>query len=145
MGHIAGKETTADKVKVLLEHNHGRQYVYPALADGVTLTSHNDDWDLGVIVEIVPANTIAADFDIHEVLIEDVNTKDKTYELVLYSGGGDTEVGRVRFSSATDKGGVPNGCMMTPLIAANSRIRAQLAIQDGGGKTVSMSIRYHTY
>jgi len=39
---------------------------------------------------IVPTNTITSAFDIHEILIEDVNTQDKTYELVLYYGDSDT-------------------------------------------------------
>jgi len=143
--HIAGKESAFDKVRVLNEHEHGNQYTYPTLADGVTLTSHANDWELGVIVEIVPADAITSHFDIHEVFIEDVDTTDKTYELILYSGAGDVEIGRLRFNSGTNKGGIPNGTMMTPIIEANSRIRAQLAIEDGGSKTAKVSIRYHIY
>ena len=127
------------------EHFHNEQLVYPTLADGITLTSHANDWTLGTITQIVPATTIGDDFDIHEVVIEDVNTADKAYELVLYSGAGDTEVGRVRFAAGATRGGVPNVIMQTPIIAADSRIRAALAIQDGGSKTAAISIRYHTY
>ncbi len=127
------------------EHFHQEQKVYPTLADGVTLTSHATDWTLGTIVEIVPINTITSDFDIHEVVIEDVNTADKTYELVLYSGAGDDEIGRIRFAVSATKGGVPNVSMQTPIITANLRIRAALAIETGGSKTAVVSIRYHTY
>ncbi len=127
------------------EHFHQEQKVYPTLADGVTLTTAAGDWALGTVVEIVPINMITSDFDIHEVVIEDVNTTDKTYELVLYSGPGDTEIGRIRFAASTNKGGVPNATMQTPIIDANLRIRAALAIQDGTGKTAVVSIRYHTY
>ena len=74
-----------------LEHIHSAQEVYPSLADGVSLTTGAGDWGLGTITEIVPINTITSEFDIHEVLVEDVNTQDKTYELVLYYGAGDTE------------------------------------------------------
>ncbi len=119
--------------------------VYPTLADGVTVTSHATDWLLGTIVQIVPASAISLDFDIHELVIEAVNTADKVYELVLYSGAGDVEVGRVRFAAGSVRGGVPNVFMQTPIIAADSRIRAQLAIQDGGSKTAAISLRYHTY
>ncbi len=143
--HIAGKETAADRVKILLEHNHGSQYVYPTLADGVQLTTAAGDWAQGTTTEIIPASTITSDFDIHEVLIEVVNTKDKTYQLTLYYGAGDTFAGSVRFSSDTNKGGVPNGSMMTPMIPANSRVRASLAIQDGDSKTATISVRYHLY
>ncbi len=133
------------RVRELIEHAHTVQEVYPTLADGVTLTTAAGDWALGTITEIVPANTITSEFDIHEVLVEDVNTQDKTYELILYYGDSDTECVRVRFAATANKGGVPAQFAMTPLIPANSRIRGQLAIEDGGGKTIKVSLRYHTY
>ena len=133
------------RLRELIEHVHTTQKVYPTLADGVTLTTAAGDWALGTITEIVPINTITAEFDIHEVLVEDVNTQDKTYELVLYYGGSDTECVRVRFAATSNKGGVPAQFAMTPLIPANSRIRAQLAIEDGSGKTAKVSLRYHEY
>ena len=136
-----GKETAADKIDSIDEHIHGGQQVYPSMAPGVVLTTHATTWTLGAITEIIPASTITSDFDIHEVLFETVDTKDKTYELVLYYGAGDVEVGRVRFSSETNKGGIPNGTMKTPIITANSRIRARLAIETGGGKTARVSLR----
>jgi hypothetical protein len=127
------------------EHAHTAQMVYPTLADGISLATAAGDWALGALTQIVPASTIGDDFDIHEVVIEDVNTQGKTYELILYAGGGDTEVGRTRFSASANKGGVPNATMQTPIIAADSRIRGRLAIQDGGSKTAVVSIRYHVY
>ncbi len=133
------------RLRELIEHVHTTQKVYPTLADGVTLTTAAGDWALGTITEIVPINTITAEFDIHEVLVEDVNTQDKTYELVLYYGAGDTECVRVRFASTSNKGGVPAQFAMTPLIPANSRIRGQLAIEDGASKTIKFSLRYHEY
>lgn len=128
-----------------LEHIHSAQEVYPTLADGVALATAAGDWGLGTITEIVPINTITNEFDIHEVLVEDVNTQDKTYELVLYYGDGDTECGRTRFAATSLKGGVPAVAMQTILIPANSRIRGQLAIDGGGSKTAKVSLRYHTY
>ena len=128
-----------------LEHIHSAQKVYPTLAAGTALTTHATTWVLGTIVEIIPVNTIIKQFDIHEVLVEDVNTQDKTYELVLYYGAGDTECGRTRFAAGSLKGGVPAIAMQTILIPANSRIRGQLAIEDGGSKTAKVSLRYHEY
>ncbi|MEA3225152.1 MAG: hypothetical protein U9Q07_04315 [Planctomycetota bacterium] len=139
------KETAADKITSIDSHVHGAQGVYPTLADGVSLTTNAADWVLGAIVEIIPASTITDDFDIHEVLIEDINIADKTYELVLYYGAGDVEAGRVRFSAGTTKGGVPNGTMRTPIMPANSRLRGKLAIEDGGSKTAQISVRYQLH
>ena len=145
MAHGPSKPTASDNVKTSEEHQHTEQLVYPTLADPITVTAHANDWVLGTITEIVPASTITEHFDIHEVSIETVSVKDKTFELVLYYGATDIECGRSRFSSATNKGGVPNGSFMTPIIPANSRIRAQLAVQDGGGQSCTISIRYHVY
>ena len=128
-----------------LEHIHSAQKVYPTLAAGAALTTHATTWVLGTIVEIIPVNTIINQFDIHEVLVEDVNTQDKTYELVLYYGADDIECCRWRFASTTNKGGIPAQFGMTVLIPANSRIRGQLAIEDGGSKTAKVSLRYHIY
>jgi len=137
--------TLFGRLQQLIEHIHSAQGVYPTEADGVSLTTAAGDWALGTITEIVPINTIGSAFDIHEVLVEDVNTQDKTYELVLYFGADDTECGRTRFAATSTKGGVPAVAMQTALIPANSRIRAKLAIQDGGGKTARVSLRYHIY
>ncbi len=130
---------------IVEDHIHKEQKVYPTLADGANLATANGDWELSAFIEIVPINTITSVFDIHEVIIEDVGTADKTYELVLYAGAGDVEVGRTRFAASATKGGVPNATMQTPIIAANSRIRAKLAIQDGGNKIAVVCLRYHTY
>ncbi len=150
-GHYGA--TLFGRLRELTEHAHTAQKVYPTQAeevggdegDGVTLTTAAGNWALGTIVEIVPANKITSPFDIHEILIEDVNTQDKTYELALYYGSSDTECGRTRFAATSLKGGVPAVAMATILIPANSRIKGRLAIEDGNSKTVKMSIRYHLY
>ncbi len=137
--------TLFGRLQQIIEHIHTAQSVYPIGADGVTLTTAAGDWALGTIIEIVPINTITSEFDIHEVLVEDVSTQDKTYELILYYGESDIECGRTRFAASSTKGGVPAVAMQTGILPANSKIRAQLAIQDGGGKTAKVSVRYHEY
>ncbi len=146
-------ETYFGKFRLLHEHFHTAQKVYPTQAEevggdeggGVTLATAAGNWALGTITEIVPASKITSEFDIHEVLVEDVNTTGKTYELVLYYGGSDIECGRTRFAATANKGGVPAVAMQSILIPANSRIRAQLAVEDGGSKTIKLSLRYHEY
>lgn len=138
-------ETLFGRLQQMIDHVHSAQYVYPTLADGVVLTTASGDWALGTIVEIVPINTITSEFDIHELLVEDVNTQDKTYELVLYYGADDVECSRYRFAATSNKGGVPAQFGMTIIIPANSRIRGRLAVEDGSGKTAKISIRYHEY
>jgi hypothetical protein len=146
-GH--GANTLAGFLNEIREHLHEETQVYPTLADCVTVTSGAGDWQLGSFTQIVPINTITQEFDIHQIFVEDYNTSDKTYELVLYQGDNDVEIGRMRFrvNDGTPVGRTlsSGGQFQTPLILENKRIRAKLAIEDGGSKTACISIRYHTY
>ena len=117
--------------------------VYPTLAAGATVASAATDWDLGNLAEVVPANTIASIFLVQLIIVETMS-KDGVFELVLYSGAGDAEVGRIRFSYIG--GFFGNSVFRVPgiLVAANSRIRAALACSDGlaGAATATISIAY---
>ena len=111
----------------------------------MTLTTHSSGATLGDFYEIIPADTFDFVFDIHEVLVEDVNVQDATYELHLYYGPDDIECGDTRFAASSLKGGVPAVAMQTVLIPANSRVRGRLAISGGSGKTAKISLRLHPY
>jgi hypothetical protein len=128
------------------EHFHSSVKVYPTLAAGVVVTTAVAAWTLGAYVVVVPANTIAADFDIHHINVSAWNAND-TFELVLYAGpnGGEVEIGRVRLTRLSNVGASPHIPFQTPLIAANSQIKAKLASQAGTSNTVTMSIMYHNY
>jgi len=145
---IGNKSDTHDgdslyaKVETLGDHIHSVSKVYPTLAGGVQLTA-GAAWTLGALVEIVPASTITGDFDIHAIDIEDISAND-VYELVIYYGAGDTEAGRVRFVQSAAQSATLNTAIQTPILPANSRIRAAVACSTGG-YTVDISIRYHTY
>lgn len=142
---------TGDSIKAdtytIEEHIHSKSKVYPTLTDGVTLTA-GAAWVLGVFAEIVPLNTITLDFDIHYVSIEDISANG-VYELVLYSdadgiGGDEVEIGRVRFTRNAIQSATLNVPMTTPIVSANSQIKAKLA-GSNAGQTAVISIFYHTY
>jgi len=126
----------------LEEHAHAISKVYPTLAGGVTATA-GASWVLGSLVEVVPASTITDDFDIHAIDVEDISAND-TYELVLYQGAGDTEVGRIRFVRTAVQSATQNTIIQTPIVPANARIRAAVA-SAAGSNDVTISLRYHTY
>ena len=117
--------------------------VYPTLAAGATVVSAATDWDLGALSDVVPAATINSIFLIHLVVIETMS-KDGVFELVLYSGAGDDEVARVRFSVIGGFFGNTVFKMPSIAIAADSRVRAALACSDGlaGAATATISIAY---
>lgn len=143
--HIAGRSRNHDKLDTLEEHAHSISCVYPTLAAGTTVTGAAGAWTLGAFVEIIPANTITKDFDIHWIDVEGASIED-VYELVLYNTT--TEIGRVRFNAAKT---VAGGVILSPVYfqsqvqAKNSQIQAKLASSSGGGDTVTFSVFYHTY
>lgn len=125
------------------EHIHSAAKVYPTLANGVLVESDGAGWTLGAFVEIVPATTIGDEFDIHHIHVEAVSAND-TLELVIYAGAGDVEVGRIRLTKNAVQDSIVNMPFQTPIIAADSRIRAKVA-SASGGTDVTISIKYHTY
>lgn len=130
-------------LKFLEEHAHSASKVYPTLADGVTLDTSVVAWTLGTLVEIIPASTITEDFDIHAIDVESISANGE-FELVLYQGAADVEIGRIRFVRSTVQSATLNTPIQTPLVPANARIRAAVA-SAAGTQSVIVSLRYHVY
>jgi len=128
------------------EHFHSASKVYPTLADGVTVTGAAGAWTLGGFVEIVPASTIADDFDIHHISIEAINNVD-VYELVLYKGAvaSEVEIGRVRFTKTSNLDSTFNMPFQCAILDNTERISAKVASKGGGSDSVDISIYYHLY
>ena len=133
----------ADRILRMYNDNYLPVSVHPSLAAGIALPSAAADWGLGAITEIVAANHIVTGFLVHGVVVETID-KVGVFELVLYSGAADTEFSRVRFA-IIDIGGNASYKITSPLIPANSRIRAQLACSTGlaaaANATISLSFR----
>ena len=143
MEHVAGRATTFDKVEVMEEHLHSTSKVYPSLAAGVSVLS-GAIWTLGNFVELIPANTIPEDFDLHWLVIEST-TDDETYELVFYAV--ETEICRLRFSSDLVSGiRLSHAPMPTQMLIQpkNTQIQVKLA-SSGAGETAVISVIYHEY
>lgn len=137
-------ETLGGRTHQLIHHIHGDTEVYPTLAAGVVVTGAAGAWGEGAFAEIVPASTITTAFDIHWVNVEALSGND-TFELSLYYGASDTECARIRLVQTAAQSATLQHQMMTPVIPANSRIRAKLASLGGGSDTATVSIQYHTY
>ena len=92
----------------------------------------------------MPINTVAFDFRVQFVQLEACN-KDGVFQLELSYGAADTVFNTVRYAQAGGFfGNVSLFLMSSPLIPANSRIRARLASSDGLANqcTQRLSIAY---
>lgn len=130
------------------KHMHSVGKVYPTLASGVVVAGWAGARALSASrIEVVPANTITASFDIHFVTIESASADD-VYELVLASGGAgsETEITRVRF--VRDSVGwtkiLQSVPVLTPVVWPNTRISAKLATATWWD-SATISLQYHTY
>lgn len=131
-------------VHTLGDHAHSAQKVYPTLANGVLVTGGAGAYVLGSFAEIIPASVVNKPFDIHYVDLEGV-VAPGVYELVLYQGASDTEVGRLRFGTSLAVDLIVGIPIQTPVIPADARIRAKLASAAGGAQAVTITLAYHEY
>jgi len=119
--------------------------VYPTLGVGATIVSGATNWTLGAWATIVATNAITADFIMQTFTIESCNN-DGVFEIHFHHGAADILFAAYRF--AVDGGffGVPSPLPRTssPVIPANSQIRAKLASSDGFANqaTLTISIGY---
>ena len=125
----------------LLEHTHDSAMVYPALAVSLQVVSSNVAHTLGVFKEIVAANQISEDFDIHWVAVQAASANGE-YELVLYAAT--TEIGRCSFAR-TDKKDIDAVPFQCPIQPANTQIQAKLSTNNAVGDTCNIKIMYHLY
>lgn len=128
-------------------HVHGASFLYPDKADPVTLTSHADSWNAtGTIVEIIPANTITKNFDLHWISMADISAE--LYGVIdLFSGGAGAEikigsVDVIRTSNFSREGYAP---VQIPQQPANTRISARFSDSTTSQRTVKIKLYGHVY
>jgi len=136
-------QTTLNLVKLVTDSFRNAQKVYPTLVNGVSILTSSNTWVLGSFIEIVPVNRIITNFSITYINISTVSAIG-TYELVLYAGnlGSEIEIGRCRFTRATNTYNIAPIPMKTPLIIANTRISGKIASNVSGVQTVVATLYY---
>jgi hypothetical protein len=144
MGHVAEKPTIHDFLHVLEEHMHSAQDVYPTGAGGVTVTGAAGAWTLGAFTEIIPADTVVEDFDLHWVNVEGVSASG-LFELVLYAV--EVEICRTRFTVLGTPANViiPAIRIQTPIFVKNTQVQAKIMNSAGGSESATISVEYHLY
>lgn len=130
----------------LEDHNHNNQLVYPTLADPPQLISGTGKWTLGNFIELIPANTINAPFDLH-YFNTGIASLVGTYEVHLFSGalGSEVNFAKLRFARLSNQTGASPFPIMTPVFPANTRISGKLAVNATTQETLLCSLAYHHY
>jgi len=149
IGLITDKETNNTifgKLYELIKHIHSVQYCYPTLANGIQAVASASIWTLGSYVIVIPTNTIGNPFDIHHIHISSFSDN-TVYELHLFSGadGAESFICAIRFARNSNTNQGSNLPVVTPLIPANTQIKAKLASSSNGADTANFSVMYHTY
>lgn len=128
-------------------HVHGASFLRPDKAVPVVLTSAAGAWDIsGAKTEIIAANNITKDFDIHWISIYDISTA--LYGVIdIFAGGVGSEVliGSVdigRSASGSRETALP---IMIPQQLANTRISARLTTNNAGAQTCGIKLIGHVY
>ncbi len=150
---IGSKDDTHDanslygRAHTVAEHFHKASQSYPDKTDGIAIASSDIAWGAGTglpYIEIVPASTITSDFDIHEIILEAMETN-AVYQCDLYYGDGNTFAGSSRFVRETNKTTVSGKRIQTPIIPANSKVTGKLFSSTASSDTAQVSLYYHTY
>jgi hypothetical protein len=129
----------------LKAHAHSVQLCAPTLADGLTMAASVTPWTLGNFIVVIATNAVTSPFDIHQVHVGNFSAND-VYELALYQGanGVETVIARIRFTRTSNNNPGSVLPVTTPLIPANTQIKAKLA-SKAGSSTANFSVMYHTY
>lgn len=145
--HIAGRARNADKLDVMEEHFHGQALVYPVLANPVTLTKAAGAWAAyPTPTEVIPANTVTEDFDIHFVTVSAISANG-AYMLAIYEGAGGSEtliaeMDFYRNAVQSQEGASP---VITRILAKNTRISMAISSGNAAQDTAQVKARYHVY
>jgi hypothetical protein len=135
-------------VHTLDEHAHKPQKCYPDLANSIQLTTGAAAWaDPGSFTEIVPADTITDAYDIHHIVVSNLQNISEEYIVKLYSGGAGSEVEICCVTPFKDSVQTSEGSLetQTPLLPANTRISGKAFNSSTNQRTLNVRLLYHEY
>lgn len=128
-------------------HVHGASFLYPDKADPVTITSSAASWsETGALTEVIPADTIVKDFDLHWASINEISAT--LYGVVdIFAGGVGEEIkiGSVDVSRTTNQAREDNMPVQIPQQAANTRISCRFTDSTTSSRTVKVKFYGHVY
>lgn len=145
--YIPGQVTVFEHLNTAYYHIHGASFLYPDKADPVLLTSATGAWDdTGSIIEVIPANTIIKNFDLHWCSIWDISAI--LYGVIDIFAGGvgeETKIGSVdvgRTANFSREAAVP---VQIPQQDENTRISCRFTDNTSSSRTVRVKFYGHVY
>jgi len=137
------------RAEVLAEHAHPPYvYVFPNGSNGVTIAKAAGAWAAPPTPsEIIPANALDEDFDIHFMSISSISANGQ-YQVVFYTGGAGSEVAindgfAVTRSAVQSQEGTRK--VLTKLIPANTRVSIALKGSPAGTESMIIKVEAHKY
>jgi len=128
-------------------HVHGASFLHPDKADPVLLTSSAAAWsETGNITEVIPANAITKDFDLHWCSIWDIS--DPLYGVVdIFAGPADApvKIGAVDVGRTANFSRESNLPVQVPQQPANTRISCRFSDSTTSPRTVRVKFYGHVY
>ena len=128
-------------------HVHGASFLYPDKAVPVTLTSAIASWaETGNITEVIPANGIIKNFDLHWASISDISAAlDGVIDIFAGPALSEVKIGSVdvvRTANFSRENAVPVQVAQQP---ANTRISCRFTDSTGSARTVRVKFYGHVY
>lgn len=146
--YTANSETVLAYLQTGYYHVHGTPFTYPDYSNSILLTAGAGVWNqTGTIVEIIPENTILADFDLHWVDIYDISANGEI-KIDIFAGnlGAEQLIGGTKvFRSAVFSQEGPKRIQVAQQ-PANTRISCRISDNTAGQLTCKLlSFDGHLY
>lgn len=145
--YVHGVNTIMGFLQTGYYHIHGAGSVYPLYADAVVLTSAAGAWNTtGNIVEVIPANAIVKDFDIHFITVYNISANAQLV-IDLFSGapGQEILIRPVDINRGDNFSAEIPRPIMIKQQPKNTRISARLTDSTASAKTCGIKLDYHVY
>jgi len=128
-------------------HVHGATFLYPSTGAPIQLTSSAAaNSETGTIVEIIPANAVTKDFDLHWLTAVEISANLFGY-VVLFSGapGEEVEIGREPISRTDNFTSEMPQYTQVQQIPKNTRISARFVDTTTQSRTCRIWVKGHVY
>jgi hypothetical protein len=145
--YVAHQDDMMAFIRTGYYHVHGASFVLPDKADPVIVHSAEDSWDdTGTIVEVIPANTVIKDFDLHWCSISDISAT--LWGILDFFAGPDealVKIGSVdvlKTSVQTRENAMP---LQVPQQPANTRISVRFTDNTTSVRSCRVKLYGHVY